>query len=180
MIWNIQKGDKPIPHAAIDRAAEPEMKRRGWPSRLREEMMLAISADPTSPAAQAALGDLAEFKADFANVKAINAFNHERAAYRKALARLDRVELSAGREAYEEPTGEIDEDGNPVTVTIPAIEPLKGGTVEVPVYDDAGNQTGTETQPDEAQKLIDADKAERAAAQAVIDETKPEVADFDV
>lgn len=177
-IWNIQKGDAPVDFNAIERAIEPEMTRRGWPSKDREEILLTLMQDPTSPEAQSALATLAQFKADLASVKEINAFNHELVQYRKAVARLERVELSVGRASYEEPTGEYDAEGNPITVTVPAIEPLVGGTVDVPVYDEDGNQTGTITEPDENQKLIDKDEAERQAAQDIIDGTKQEVKDF--
>jgi hypothetical protein len=55
-----------------------------------------------------------------------------------------------------------------------AIDPVEP-TVEQPVYDDEGNQTGTETVQN---PLIVQDDAERADAQAVVDATPQEIKDF--
>lgn len=108
-----------------------------------------------------------------------NLFNNQLDAYRKATARLDQYRLADGRPELteEQPTGEYDEEGNEITETVvvqTAIDPLEP-TVEQPVYDDDGNQTGTEIVPN---PLIVADDAERDAAQAVIDNTPQEVKDF--
>src|SRR6056297_2310764 len=108
-----------------------------------------------------------------------NLFNNQLAAYRKATARLAQYLVADGRPEIteEQPTGEYDEEGNEIMETVvvqTAIEPLEP-TVEQPVYDDEGNQTGTETVTN---PLIVADEAERAAAQAVIDQTPQEVKDF--
>src|SRR6056297_590554 len=108
-----------------------------------------------------------------------NLFNNQLTAYRKATARLDQYKVADGRPEIteEQPTGEYDEEGNEITETVvvqTAIDPVEP-TVEQPVYDDEGNQTGTETVTN---PLIVADEAERAEAQAVIDQTPQEVKDF--
>ena len=107
-----------------------------------------------------------------------NEFNYSLAAYRKAIARLDQYRLADGRAEYSvsTPTGTFDEDGSEImdVATFPAIDPLPP-TIEQPVYDDEGNQTGTETVPNPA---IVQDDAERDAAQAVIDATPQDVKDF--
>ena len=108
-----------------------------------------------------------------------NLFNNQLDAYRKATARLDQYRLADGRPELteEQPTGEYDEEDNEIIETVvvqTAIDPLEP-TVEQPVYDDEGNQIGTEIVPN---PLIVADDAERDAAQAVIDNTPQEVKDF--
>lgn len=109
-----------------------------------------------------------------------NLFNHQLAAYRAALARLARYRVADGRaEVWEDqPTGEYDEEGNEIMESVlvqTAIDPLDAN-VEQPVYDDEGNQTGTETVPN---PLIVADEAERTAAQAIVEGTPQEVMDFE-
>lgn len=106
-------------------------------------------------------------------------FNHQLADYRKATARLAQYRVADGRPELteEQPTGQYDEQANAVMETVvvqTAIDPVEP-TVEQPVYDKEGNQTGTEviTNP-----LIVQDEAERDAAQAVIDATPQEVKDF--
>jgi hypothetical protein len=106
-------------------------------------------------------------------------FNHQLAAYRKAMARLAQYKVAEGRPELteEQPTGQYDEGGNEITETVvvqTAIDPLDA-QVEQPVYDDEGNQTGTEMV---ANPLIVQDEAERAEAQAVVDATPQEVKDF--
>ena len=108
-----------------------------------------------------------------------NLFNNQLAAYRKAVARLEQYKVAEGRPeiAEQQPTGEYDEEGNEITETVvvqTAIDPVEP-TVEQAVYDDEGNQTGTDivTNP-----LIVEDEGERASAQAVIDGTPQEVKDF--
>jgi len=107
-----------------------------------------------------------------------NEFNYSLATYRKALARLDQYRLADGRAEYSvsTPTGMLDEDGNEImdVTTFPAIDPLPP-TIDQPVYDEDGNQAGTETVPNPA---IVEDDAERDAAQAVIDATPQDVKDF--
>jgi len=110
-----------------------------------------------------------------------NLFNNQLAAYRKSTARLDQYKVADGRPEIteEQPTGEYDEEGNEIMETVvvqTAIDPVEP-TVEQPVYDpDTGEQTGTETVTN---PLIVADEAERAEAQAVIDQIPQEVKDFD-
>jgi hypothetical protein len=116
-----------------------------------------------------------------------NLFNHQLAAYRAAQARLARYRLADGRP---EVTGEqeaLDDDGMPIfddetgapileTVVLQAaITPLPA-EIERPVYDEeTGAHTGTEKVPNPD---IVRDDAERAQAQAVIDNTPKEVVDF--
>jgi len=110
-----------------------------------------------------------------------NLFNNQLTAYRKATARLDQYKVADGRPEIteEQPTGEYDEEGNEITEAVvvqTAIDPVEP-TVEQPVYDpETGEQTGTETVTN---PLIVKDEAERAAAQAVIDQTPQEVKDFE-
>jgi len=109
-----------------------------------------------------------------------NLFNNQLAAYRKATDRLAQYLVANGRPELTEqqPTGEYDEEGNEIMETVvvqTAIDPVEP-TVEQPVYDDEGNQTGTETVTN---PLIVQDEAERAEAQAVIDQTPQEVKDFE-
>ena len=112
--------------------------------------------------------------------EAHNLFNHSLHNYRKATDRLAQYKVAEGRPEITEqqPTGEYDEEGNEITETVvvqTAIDPVEP-TVEQPVYDDEGNQTGTETVTN---PLIVKDEAERAEAQAVIDQIPQEVKDFD-
>lgn len=109
-----------------------------------------------------------------------NLFNAQLAAYRKALARLDQYIVADGRPEVtdEQPTGEYDaETGEPLMETVvvqTVIDPVEP-TVEQPVYDEEGNQTGIETVTN---PLIVQDDAERTEAQAVIDATPQDVREF--
>jgi len=113
-----------------------------------------------------------------------NQFNHQLAAYRKATARLERVDLAVGQPEIteEQETGEFDESGNPVTETVViqhAVEPIVAADVEYPVYDEEGTQTGTVTEPDrDVVAQLEKDAAERTAAQSVVDNTPQAVKDF--
>jgi hypothetical protein len=105
-----------------------------------------------------------------------NLFNNQLAAYRTATARLAQYIVADGRpEVWEDqPTGEYDEEGNEIIESVlvqTAIDPVEP-TIEQPVYDDEGNQTGMETVKN---PLIVRDEAERAEAQAVLDGTPHEV-----
>lgn len=108
-------------------------------------------------------------------------FNHQLATYRAAVARLDQYPLAQGRVAiYEyQPTGEFDEEGNPITESVlvsPQIDPLPT-TITQDIRDPGtGEIIGTEEVPNLA---IVQDEAERAAQQAVIDNTPQAVKDFD-
>lgn len=111
--------------------------------------------------------------------EANNLFNHSLHNYRQAVARLAQYKVAEGRPEIteEQPTGEYDDEGNEIMETVvvqTAIDPVEP-TVEQPVYDDEGNQTGTETVTN---PLIVADEAERAEAQAVVDGTPQEVKDW--
>lgn len=113
--------------------------------------------------------------------EANNAFNHQLAAYRTAVARLARYPLAQGRVAiYEDqPRGQIDEDGNPITESVmvsPQIDPLPAMITQEIRDPDTGQVTGTEEVSNPA---IETDEAERAAAQAVIDGTPQNVKDYD-
>ena len=110
-----------------------------------------------------------------------NNFNKNLHKYRKALGRLAQYQVANGRsEVIEQvPTGQSDEEGNPITedvVTQTAIDPLDD-LVEESIYDDEGVLTGTQmvTNP-----LILADVAERVAAQAIVDGTQQEVINHDL
>jgi len=116
-----------------------------------------------------------------------NLFNHQLAAYRAAQARLARYRLADGRPEVTEEQQVIDEQGNPLfheatgeplmetAVVQAAIDPIPM-EIDQPVYDEAtGEQTGSImlSNPD-----TDRDDEERAAAQAVIDQTPSEVIQF--
>ena len=115
--------------------------------------------------------------------RANNEFNWALQQYREAQARLAKYELSVGvpESTREVPTGETRGDevtGEVVevteTVVTPAIAPLEA-TVTVATYDDNGVETGTEEVPN---PLIVNDEAERAQAQAVVDNASDEVVSF--
>jgi len=108
-----------------------------------------------------------------------NTFNQQLADYRVATTRLAQYRLADGRVEVTEDigTGEFDDDGNEITETVvvqTAIDPLPS-QIEQPVYDEDGNQTGTEMVDN---PLIVQDDEERSAAQAIIDSTPQEVKDF--
>jgi hypothetical protein len=121
-----------------------------------------------------------ELMALAAEARIDNQFVKDRITYEKAIARLERYELSEGRAAvYEDqPTGEYDEQGNPTTESVlvsPAIDPLPA-TIEQPVYNpETGEQTGTEIV---GNPLVAVDIAERTQAQSIIDATPQEVIDY--
>ena len=116
-----------------------------------------------------------------------NLFNHQLAAYREAQARLARYRLADGRPEVTNEQQAIEEQGQPMfdeatgdpvmdTVVVQAaIDPLPV-EVEQPVYDEAtGEQIGTNIVPNPETVW---DEAERATAQAVVDETPAEVIEF--
>jgi len=116
-------------------------------------------------------------------------FNKQLSDYRTAVARLAQYQVALGREEVtemqdtteqqvdEEGMPIFDEEGNPVyvqqeVVVVTAIEPVEP-TVEQTVYsDDPMAEPTVETIEN---PLITQDKAERAAAQAVVDATPDEV-----
>jgi len=162
----VNKGDLPLTSAQIEKRAQKHIKRI-WSDQAREKSIRladgAFDAFMTS------------FSADHDVNLANNTFNWQLAEYRKATARLARYVLADGRpEVYEDqPTGDYDEGGNEVMVSVlvqSAVEPLDA-TVEVTTYDVDGNGT-TETV---ANPLIVEDEAERAAAQSIVDGTPDDV-----
>jgi hypothetical protein len=166
----VNKGDMPLTPVQLEKRAQTYI-RRSWSSQARERSIR--KADGEFDAFMAA------FSADHDVNVAHNTFNWQLAAYRKATARLAQYRVADGRPELteEQPTGQYDEDGNEIMETVvvqTAIDPVEP-TVEQPVYDDEGNQTGTETVTN---PLIVQDDAERAEAQAVVDATPQEVKDF--
>lgn len=110
-----------------------------------------------------------------------NMFNHQLAAYRAALSRLEQYPLAEGRPEIteEQPTGEFDpETGEALTALVviqSAVDPLPA-QVEAPAYDETtGEQTGVQMIPNPA---IAQDNAEREQAAATIAAIPQEVKDF--
>ena len=161
----VAKGDLPLTPAQLEKRAQTCIK-RSWPEQNREQSIR--KGDGLFDAF------MVDFSADHAVNTANNTFNHQLAEYRKASARLAQYRLADGKpeQAFEEPTGEYDADGNEVmhTWTVAAIEPLPA-EVEETTYDDLGNAT-TAMVPNPA---IVQDDAERASAQAVVDATPQDV-----
>jgi len=168
----VTKGDSPLTEAQLQKRTQRNID-RDWPEWKRERSIRLSDG---------------EFHAYMETVstntdtnRANNTFNWQLSEYRKATARLARYRLADGRpEVWEDqPTGEFDpETGDEIMESVlvqTAIDPLDA-QVEQPVYDDEGNQTGTEMVDN---PLIVADEAERAEAQAVIDGTPQEVKGFD-
>lgn len=179
-IFPIKKGDAPLPTRVIWRSREPVMRAQGWPQEDRDDVLMRAGSDPADPKVGRAMSALGQFNADLIATLKINEFNHQLAAWRGAATRLDRYPLAQGRAAIfeDQPTGEFDEAGTPIKASVmvqPAIDPLPAA-IEVPTIDpETGEETGTELI---ANPAIEADEAERAAAQAVIDQTPQDVLDF--
>ena len=166
----VNKGDLPLTPAQLEKRAQKWIN-RSWNNQARERSI------------RKADGEFDAFMATFSANHDVNTlnniFNWQLLEYRKATSRLARYVLADGRpEVWEDqPTGEYDEEGNEIMESVlvqTAIDPVEP-TVEQPVYDDEGNQTGTETVTN---PLIVQDEAERAAAQAVVDATPQEIKDF--
>ena len=195
----IQKGDAPLSARQATKRGmayvAAELAQAG--ARTGDEELLRVipqaSLPPRLAAVVQALGHVSYeayalgLEADTLVNGANNVFNHQLAAYRDAQARLSAYRLADGRPEITEERQAIDEQGQPVfdeetgepvmeTVVVQAaIDPLPA-EIEQPVYDEAtGEQTGTTMVPNPE---IVRDDAERAAAQAVIDGTPQEVADF--
>lgn len=172
----VAQGDKPLTEAQISKRTQAYIC-RDWPEWERERSIrLNDGQFNTYMEAVAADTDIN---------RANNLFNEQIVAYVAAVERLGRYQLSVGKDAVmgEQPIFDenglpvFDENGEQATETVeiaPAIDPLDA-TVEQPVYNEDGEQTGTETVPN---PLIVADDAERAAAQDVIDNTPPGVIAF--
>lgn len=184
LIVNIVKGGKPMKPATLGKQIPAYMASLGWDQRMRDQatylgVLVAAGTIPGSATWDKANADMYQFNLDLAETQAVNTFNLQLEAYRKAAARLARYRLADGRaEVIEaQPTGETDEAGDPVMESVvvqAAIDPLEA-TVEQIIYDEEGN-AATETVPNPA---IVTDDAERAEAQAVVDATPQEVKDFD-
>lgn len=186
----IQKGDAPMTVRQALKRGEA-IRRSECPRHIEDYLAALPQAELPQDALDwlAAMGvpDYESYAARWRDDNAVNAennrFNHALAAYRKAVARLDRYRLADGRPEIteEQETGETDPDtGEPITETVVVqsyIPPFEPATVEQPIYDpETGEQTGTETV---VHPQIVQDDAERAAAQTVIDATPQEVKDFD-
>jgi len=178
LIINIKQGDKPVSISTINRAKEPVMAARGYPQEMRDSAMFYIVMDPTSAKSQAAMAALSVFEADLIETLALNTFNAQLEAYRKAISRLSRYVLSEGREAvYEDqPTGEVDPNTfEPITSAVlvqTAIEPLEAEIVQDIRDEETGEIIGTEMVPN---PLIVTDAQERVSAQSVVDSTPEDV-----
>ncbi|MFY9240492.1 MAG: hypothetical protein WAO78_16770 [Roseovarius sp.] len=167
----VNKGDAPFTPAQLEKRAQKYIT-RSWPAQAREKSIR--TADGAFDAFMTA------FSADHDVNVANNTFNWQLQDYRKATARLVQYRLADGRpEVWEDqPTGEYDpETGEEIMESVlvqTAIDPLDA-QVEQPVYDDEGNQTGTEMVDN---PLIVQDDAEWAAALAVVDATPDDVKSF--
>lgn len=144
---------------------------------LPERLVDVLANLPGNPATYADYA--AQWEKDNEQNSSINRFNHGLVMYGDAVARLARHRLADGRaELFEDrETGEIDDEGNPVTESVlvaSAIDPLPA-EVEQVVYSDAGEQTGTQMV---SNPLVVEDDKERAAAQATIDQLPQSVIDF--
>lgn len=185
-IMNIKKGDLPKTAAAIEKSKERYLTSIGWPEHKRSDLMhrqmIAMASGSIDPKYAAAMPVLGAYQVKLAETLAVNTFNAQLQDYRKASARLARVQLSVGREAQYETreTGEFDpETFEPLTEEVlvsEAVEP-ESATVEIPICDpETGEITGTEEVPNPA---IVKDDEERAAAQAMIDQfTEEQIAEF--
>ena len=165
----VNKGDLPLTPAQLEKRAQKWIS-RSWPAQDREKSIRLSDG--------AFDAFMVTFSSNHATNVANNTFNWQLQDYRKAVTRLAQYRLADGRpeQTFEEPSGEYDEEGNEIMhVWVQAgIDPLDA-QVEQPVYDDEGNQTGTEMVDN---PLIVADDEERAAAQAVVDGTPVDVVDF--
>lgn len=172
----VHKGMKPLTSQQLDRRTQKYID-RDWPQWKRERSMRKADG----------LFDtyMDGVEADTDTNRNNNAFNWKLEQYRKATARLEQYELSVGvPESSSEtlPIPQWNEETQMMedvteTVVTPAIEPLPA-TVEITVYsDDPDAEPTTETVPN---PLIVQDEAERAQAQATIDNTPEDVRNFGV
>ena len=164
------KGDAPLTPAQLEKRAQKHIA-RSWSGQAREKSIRL--ADGTFDTFMAA------FSADHDVNVTNNTFNWQLQEYRKSTARLEQYVLADGRaEVYEDQwNGEYDDDGDEIMESVvvqSAIEPLDA-QVEQPIYDDDGEQTGTEMVDN---PLIVQDDEGRAGAQSVIDVTPQAVKDF--
>ena len=185
-IINIKFGDAPVAHAVIEAAKSTYMDARGWTNVMRDDAMVeptlaALGWIGDTPAFMRAMQALSGFENALLLTLSINQFNAQLAAYRKAVARLSRYRVAIGRaEAFEDqPTDQFDDEtGEPIMASVlvqSAIDPLPETIDEARFDADTGEALDPETVPNPA---IVKDDAERAAAQAVIDQTPQAVKDW--
>ena len=157
----------------------------------REYLSLSLEAVAGGPGSQQAMEDIRnrsmtaetlweDIKDFYAEMSSRNLFNAQLRDYTAAVARLEQYRVVEGQEEIteERPTGELDENGDPImeTVVIQEAIPPEPAEIEVPVYDpETGEQIGTEMVPN---PVVVQDEQERAAAQATIDSTPQEVVDW--
>ena len=167
----VTKGDLPLTPVQLEKRAQKYIK-RSWSDQAREKSIrLADGAFGTF---------MATFSADHDVNVTNNTFNWQLQEYRKATARLAQYIVADGRpEVYEDqPTGEYDEEGNEVMESVlvqTAIDPVEP-TVTRTVYSE-DDPMAAPTEETIENPLITADVAERAAAQAVVDDTPQAVKD---
>ena len=166
----VTKGGAPLTPTQLEKRAQKHIARSWSPQSREKSIRLADGAFDTFMAA---------FSADHDVNVTNNTFNWQLQEYRKATARLEQYVLADGRaEVYEDQwNGEYDDDGDEIMESVvvqSAIEPLDA-QVEQPIYDDYGEQTGTEMVDN---PLIVQDDEGRAGAQSVIDVTPQAVKDF--
>lgn len=184
-IIRIKLGGAPVAQSMIEAAKFAYMEARGWSAIMRDDAMVeptlkAAGWIAETPAFDKAMGDLARFENALLLTSQINTFNAQLTEYRKATARLSRHVLAEGRpEVFEDiETGEADPvTGDPVLAQVKvaaAIEPLDA-EISRDVLSESGEVIGSEAIPN---PLIEADDAERAQAQAVIEATPQAVRDW--
>ena len=166
----VTKGGAPLTPTQLEKRAQKHIARSWSPQSREKSIRLADGAFDTFMAA---------FSADHDVNVTNNTFNWQLQEYRKATARLEQYVLADGRaEVYEDQwNGEYDDDGDEIMESVvvqSVIEPLDA-QVEQPIYDDDGEQTGTEMVDN---PLIVQDDEGRAGAQSVIDVTPQAVKDF--
>ena len=167
----VTKGDLPLTPAQLEKRAQKWIN-RSWSPQARERSIRQ---------ADGLFDDfMTAFSIDHDVNTANNTFNWQLQEYRKATARLEQYVLADGRAEYtiETPTGTFDDDGEEIieTTIVPAIEPLDA-QVEIAVYNDEGEQTGTEMIDN---PLIDHDIEERSVAKIVVVLSTPQaVKDFE-
>lgn len=168
----VTKGDTPLTPVQLEKRAQKHIARSWSPQAREKSIRLADGAFDTFMAA---------FSADHDVNVTNNTFNWQLQEYRKATARLEQYVLADGRaEVYEDQwNGEYDDDGDEIMESVlvqSAIEPLDA-QVEIAVYNDEGEQTGTEMIDN---PLIDQDIEERSVAKIVVVLSTPQaVKDFE-
>lgn len=175
----VNKGDAPLTNDQLADRTQAIID-RDWPAWKRERATrlgddASLDAGENLTALNTYMAQVAE---DTDVNRANNLFNQQLVDYRAAVARLEQVELSVGREAYTEQvdTGEMEWDEEakemvPVMQTVerPAVEPMPA-TIES--VDENGDPVSVPN------PIVANDEAERAAAQSTIDATPAEVKAF--